>query len=160
MTQTVNQHFSKISSLCMQKPQPTCATKWATTLKFGKILGTTSVVRSIQNPWNIVRCKNFHVVEKGGKLTYINYSWHEFQAQGPVYNRYMAVLVWWSHSTLKQGSKVTSDTCKRFTGHDFLQIVFIFWSHRTTYYGDIRPFSKSQTLNFDTGKRLTGHDLV
>ena len=39
----------KIASLSRQEPQPTGTTKWLTTLRFGKILGTTSVVRSIQN---------------------------------------------------------------------------------------------------------------
>ena len=45
----------KIASLGRQEPQPTGATKWATTL--GKFLGTTSAVRSMQNPRNVVRCK-------------------------------------------------------------------------------------------------------
>ena len=48
---------SKIASLGGQEPQPAGTTKWATTLRFGKILGTTSVVIRIQNPRNVVRCK-------------------------------------------------------------------------------------------------------
>ena len=48
----------KIASLNRQEPQPAGTTKWATTtLRFGKILGTTSVVRSIQNSQNVLRCK-------------------------------------------------------------------------------------------------------
>ena len=47
----------KIASPSRQVPQPAGTTKWATTLKFGKILGTPSVVRSIQNPQNVVRCR-------------------------------------------------------------------------------------------------------
>ena len=39
----------KIASLDMQEPQPTGTTKWVTIFRFGKILGTTSVVKSIQN---------------------------------------------------------------------------------------------------------------
>ena len=42
--------------------------------------------------------------------------------------------------TLKQESKVKFDTCKRFAGHDFLYILFIFWSPRNNYKGDTRPF--------------------
>ena len=30
------------------------------------------------------------------------------------------------HLTLKHGSKVKSNTCKTFTEHDFLQVVFTF----------------------------------
>ena len=40
----------KIASLGRQESQPAGKIKWPTTLRFGKILGTTSVVRSIQNP--------------------------------------------------------------------------------------------------------------
>ena len=39
-----------------QEPPPAGTTKWATILRLGEILGTASVVRSIQNPPN-VRCK-------------------------------------------------------------------------------------------------------
>ena len=39
----------KIASLGRQEPQPAGTTNWATTLGFGNILGTSSVVRSIQN---------------------------------------------------------------------------------------------------------------
>ena len=49
--------MKKIASLSGQELQPTGTTKWATTLRFGKILGTTSVERSIKNPQNVVRCK-------------------------------------------------------------------------------------------------------
>ena len=41
---------SKNSQLTRQEPQPAGTAKWPTTLRFGKILGTTSVVRSIENP--------------------------------------------------------------------------------------------------------------
>ena len=54
---TCYQLVLKIASLGRQEPQPLGTTKWATTLSFGKILGTTSVVRSIQNPPNVVRYK-------------------------------------------------------------------------------------------------------
>ena len=47
----------KITGLGKQEPQPAGTTKWATTSRFEKILGTTSVVRSTQNPQNIVRSK-------------------------------------------------------------------------------------------------------
>ena len=36
-----------------QEPHPTGTAKWPTTLRFGKILGTTSVVRSIENPRDV-----------------------------------------------------------------------------------------------------------
>ena len=45
-----------ITSLSRKEPQPAGTTKWPATLRFGKILGTTLVVRSIQNPRNGVRC--------------------------------------------------------------------------------------------------------
>ena len=51
------QYWSKIPSLGRQEPQPAGTTKGATTLRFGKILGTASVVRSIQNSQNVVRSK-------------------------------------------------------------------------------------------------------
>ena len=40
----------KNTSLGRQEPQPAGTAKWPTTLKFGKILETTSVVKSIENP--------------------------------------------------------------------------------------------------------------
>ena len=43
-------YFTKIASLGRQEPQPAGTAEWQTTLRFGKILGTTSVVRSTQNP--------------------------------------------------------------------------------------------------------------
>ena len=46
-----------MASLGSQEPQPAGTNKWATAQRLGKILGTTSVVRSIQNPRNVVRCK-------------------------------------------------------------------------------------------------------
>ena len=39
----------------MQEPQPAGTTKWPTTLRFVKILGTTSVVRSIENPQDVLQ---------------------------------------------------------------------------------------------------------
>ena len=51
---TIHQHldqvYPKIASLGRQEPQPAGTAKWPTTLRFGKILGTTSVVRSTENP--------------------------------------------------------------------------------------------------------------
>ena len=47
----------KIASLSSQEPQPEGTTKGATRLRFGKILGTPSAVRSTQNPQNVVSCK-------------------------------------------------------------------------------------------------------
>ena len=44
----------KIASLGRQEPQPAGAAKWPTKLRFGKILGTTSVVRSIENPQGVL----------------------------------------------------------------------------------------------------------
>ena len=38
----------KIASLRRQEPQPASTTKWTITSRFRKILGTTSVIRSIQ----------------------------------------------------------------------------------------------------------------
>ena len=46
--------FEKIASLGRQEPQPAGTAKWQTTLRFGKILGTTSVVRSTENPQDVV----------------------------------------------------------------------------------------------------------
>ena len=45
----------KIASLGWQEPQPPGTAKWPTTLRFGKILGTTSVVRSIENPQDVLQ---------------------------------------------------------------------------------------------------------
>ena len=36
-----------------QEPQPAGTAKWPTTLRFGKIFGTTSVVRSIEHPQDV-----------------------------------------------------------------------------------------------------------
>ena len=41
--------------------------------------------------------------------------------------------------TLKQRSKAKFDTCKGFTGYDFLQVVFTFPGTRTCNKGDIGP---------------------
>ena len=60
--------FNKIASLVRQEPQPTGTTKLATTYRLGKILRTTSVVRSTQNPQDVLRYKNVHLVEEGGNL--------------------------------------------------------------------------------------------
>ena len=43
------QPFIKIASLGRQEPQPAGTGKWPMTLRFGKIIGTTSVVRSIED---------------------------------------------------------------------------------------------------------------
>ena len=45
---TMKSLCDKIASLRKQEPAGT--TKWETTLRSGKIFGTTSVERSIQNP--------------------------------------------------------------------------------------------------------------
>ena len=37
------------------RTQLTGTAKWPTTLRFGKILGTTSVVRSIENPRDVLQ---------------------------------------------------------------------------------------------------------
>ena len=50
----------KIASPGRQEPQPAGTAKWQTTLRFGKILGTTSVVRSIENPQDVLQ--KFQVV--------------------------------------------------------------------------------------------------
>ena len=42
-----SKQFSKIPCFGRQEPQHAGTTKWTTTLRFGEILGTTSVVRSI-----------------------------------------------------------------------------------------------------------------
>ena len=52
---TLAQPKLKIASLGRQAPQPTGTAKWPTTLSFGKILGTTSVVRSIENPQDVIQ---------------------------------------------------------------------------------------------------------
>ena len=39
--------------------------------------------------------------------------------------------------TLKQGSKVKFDTCRRFAEHDFQEVVFSFQTPRTNDKGDI-----------------------
>ena len=45
----------KIASLSRQESQPAGTGKWPTTLRFGKILGTTSVVRSTENPRDVLQ---------------------------------------------------------------------------------------------------------
>ena len=55
--------LKKNASFSRQEPQPAGTTKWTTTWRF-----RTSVVRSIQSPQDVVRYKNSHVVEEGGKL--------------------------------------------------------------------------------------------
>ena len=52
----------KIASFIRQEVQPTGTTKWATTLRFGKNLETTSAVRSIQNPRNVVTYKIHSII--------------------------------------------------------------------------------------------------
>ena len=49
---------TKIATLGRQEPQPAGTAKWPTTLRFGKILGTASVVRSIENPRDVLQ--NIH----------------------------------------------------------------------------------------------------
>ena len=49
----------KTASLHRQEPQTAGPTKLGTTLRFGKIFGTTSVVKSRQNPRDVVTFKNF-----------------------------------------------------------------------------------------------------
>ena len=48
-------NIQKIASLDRQETQPAGTAKWQTTLRFGKILGTTSVVRSTENPRDVVQ---------------------------------------------------------------------------------------------------------
>ena len=48
-------HYKKIASLGRQEPQPAGTGKWPMTLRFGKILGTTSVVRSIEDPQDVLQ---------------------------------------------------------------------------------------------------------
>ena len=45
----------KTAGLCRQEPQPAGTARWPTTLRFWKILGTTSVVRSIENPQDVLQ---------------------------------------------------------------------------------------------------------
>ena len=53
----------KMASLGIQKPKPSGTTKWATTLRFGKIKGTSKIaVTSMKSPGDVVRCKNFYAV--------------------------------------------------------------------------------------------------
>ena len=54
------QLFTKIASLVRQEPQPAGTAKWPTTVRFGKILGTTSVVRSIENPQDVLQIFTGH----------------------------------------------------------------------------------------------------
>ena len=51
---TIRTHI-KIASLGRQEPQPAGTAKWPTTLRFRKILGTTSVVRSIENTQDVLQ---------------------------------------------------------------------------------------------------------
>ena len=44
---------TKTANLDRQEPQPAGTTLWATTLRFGKVLATTSVVPSIQIPRDV-----------------------------------------------------------------------------------------------------------
>ena len=55
LIQNIKQHGQKISSRGRQEPQPAGTVKWPTTLRFGKILGATSVVRSIENPRDVLQ---------------------------------------------------------------------------------------------------------
>ena len=48
-------NIQKIASLSRQEPQPAGTAKWPMILRFGKILGTTSVVRSIENPRDVLQ---------------------------------------------------------------------------------------------------------
>ena len=50
--------------------------------------------------------------------------------------------------TLKQGSKVKFDTCKRFADHDFQEVVFSF-TPRTNDKGDVRAFWYATPPPFD-----------
>ena len=103
--------IQKIASLGRQEPQPAGTTKWATTLRFGKILGTTSVVRSIQNHEMLSDVRFKDMISQ-------------------------ALLAWWPYMTLKQGSKVKFDTCRRFAEQDFQEVVFSFQTPRTNDRGD------------------------
>ena len=47
--------LEKIASLGRQEPQPAGTAKWPMTLRFGKILGTTSIVRSIEDPQDVLQ---------------------------------------------------------------------------------------------------------
>ena len=66
----------KIASLGRQEPQPTGTAKWQTTLRFGKILGITSVVRSIENPQDVLQkihrpwflTSSFHILKPKKQL--------------------------------------------------------------------------------------------
>ena len=66
----------KIASLGRQEPQPAGTAKWPTTLRFGKILGTTSVVRSIENPEDVLQkihrprflTSSFHILKPKKQL--------------------------------------------------------------------------------------------
>ena len=49
------QQHPKIASLSRQEPQPAGIAKWPTTLRFGKFLGTTSVVRCTENPRDVLQ---------------------------------------------------------------------------------------------------------
>ena len=45
----------KIANPSRQEPQLAGTAKWPTTLRFGKILETTSVVRSMENPQGVLQ---------------------------------------------------------------------------------------------------------
>ena len=71
--------------------------------------------------------------------------------------------------TFKQGPNVNFETCKRFAGHDFLFMVFIFGSPRTNNKGDIRLFFRMMTpldleagvkVKFDTPKGFAGNEFL
>ena len=47
--------IQKISSLGSQEPQPAGTGKWPMTLRCGKILGTMSIVRSIEDPQDVLK---------------------------------------------------------------------------------------------------------
>ena len=51
-------------SLRWLNPQPASTTKWATTLKYGKVYRTTNVT-TMQNPQHAVKCKQFIQLKKG-----------------------------------------------------------------------------------------------
>ena len=56
MADDVNKFIKKkIAILGRQETQPTGTVKWPTTLRFGKILEIVSVVRSIENPQDVLQ---------------------------------------------------------------------------------------------------------
>ena len=94
----------------MQEPQPADTNKWATTSRFGKILGTTSVVRSIQTHMIVVRYKNFMQLKNGENVHILFIHDVSSKPKDQYMRDILPILYANPYSTLMQGSNMKFDT--------------------------------------------------